>query len=344
MPLREPSPYPMLLEPRYLAKVWGGRRLERAFGRALPGGDSIGESWEFFDRPGGASRVRNGALRGRTLAELRGGRELPILVKILDVQDRLSVQVHPDRTTAHAHGTEAKTEAWIVLEADPGARIWRGLREETTPEAFRAAAAAGTVEGLLHSFEPKSGDVVFLQAGTVHAAGGGLLLAEVQQSSETTYRLFDWNRPPDPKSRPLHLDAGLAAARLGPAGPDRVVPREREDEENLRRLVLIATPWFSVEHITAAGVATLEIAGEDGEGADAEEAGAASDDADESRWRLLLILSGRGTLRAFDRRAEPAPFGPGDTLLLPAAHDAYEIEPSGPASVQALSFGGPDSR
>jgi mannose-6-phosphate isomerase len=316
-----PVAYPMPLEPRYLEKPWGGRRLERVFGRPLPEGRTIGESWELFDRPAGSNLVGGGPLAGRSIGDLRGERELPLMVKLLDVQDRLSVQVHPDEATARAHGTEPKTEAWVVLEADPGARIWRGLREESDPDAFRAAVEAGTVEGLLHSFEPKAGDAVILKAGTIHAAGGGLLLAEVQQSSETTYRLWDWGRPKGKEKRPLQLDRGLAAARLGPAGPDRIVAKEIEDDGNLRRLLLVATPQFQVEHLTMAGTTSFETP-VDGEPC----------------WHALLVIGGTGTIRAFDRRAYAAPFRPGDTLLLPSGHELYEIEPAGGKVVQALAF------
>ncbi len=320
---RDPTPYPMLLEPRYVEKPWGGRRMEGVFGRALPAGIPVGESWELFDRPGASSRIRNGPLRGRCIADLRGKREIPILLKVLDIRERLSVQVHPDAGTARAHGTDPKAEAWVVLEAGPGARIWRGFREETTPEAFREAVAKGTVEDLLHSFEPRAGDVVTVPAGTVHSAGGGLLLAEIQQNSETTYRLWDGGRGgvEGAPGRPLQVEQGLEALRLGPAGPDRVVPREVVDDGNLRRLLLVATPWFEAEHLTAAGTVTLET----GEG-------------DRDRWHALLFLSGSGVVRAFDRRAEPAEFRPGDTVMLPAGHDDYEIEPRAGQVVQALAF------
>jgi mannose-6-phosphate isomerase len=315
------APYPMLLEPRYVAKPWGGRRLEKVFGRALPDAVAVGESWELFDRPAGSSVVRNGPLKGKTLEALRGKRELPLLVKILDVRDRISVQVHPDVKTARSHGTEPKTEAWIVLEAEPGARIWRGLRDAIDVDGFRDAIARGAVPDLLHSFEPKAGDVVIVQAGTIHAAGGGLLFAEVQQSSETTYRLHDWEREPGATPRPLQVEEGLAAARLGPAGPDRIVPKEIEDDGNLRRLLLVATPWFQAEHLTLAGTCTFETA-RDGE----------------PRWHAILFLAGEGTVRAFDRRAEATPFRPGDTVLLPSGHEQYEIEPRGGKVVQALAF------
>jgi mannose-6-phosphate isomerase len=319
-------PYPMLLEPRYLEKPWGGRRLEGAFGRSLPEGLRIGESWELYDRPAGSSRIRNGPLRGRTLAELRGGREIPLLLKILDVEDRLSVQVHPDAAAARADDSEPKTEAWVILDAKPGARIWRGLREGVTRERFREAAERGAgVEELLHSFEPKAGDAVVIPAGTVHAADGGILFAEVQQSSETTYRIWDWGRGGEAK-RPLQVEAGLRCLR-GQPGPDRATPREIEEDGNLRRLLLAATPWFAVEHLTAAGVSTFATLPGGGEEDDAED-----------RWYALLFLSGAGTVRAFHRRAEPADFAPGDTVLLPSGHEHYEIEPRGGKVVEALAF------
>ena len=323
-----PPPYPMLLEPRYLEKPWGGRRMERSLGRPLPPSIPVGESWELFDRPEGSSRIRNGPLAGRDLASLRGGRELPLLLKLLDVEKPLSVQVHPDGPTALAHGTEAKSEAWIVLEASGDARIWKGFRDGVTPESFREAVASGRAEECLHSFQPRAGDVVVVPAGTVHSAGGGLLLAEVQQNSDTTYRLFDWNRVDGSgKARELHLQAGLEAARFGPRDPDRVVPRELEDDGNLRRLLLLSTKWFTAAHLTVAGPPTLEFTSGDGDGEDGEDP-----------WHAVLFLSGTGLVRAFDRRAVPTPFRPGDTVLLPAARDQWEIEPLGGKVVQALAF------
>jgi len=319
-------PYPMLLEPRYLEKPWGGRRMEEVFGRPLPEGLKIGESWELFDRPAGSSRIRNGPLKGRTLSELRGGREIPLLLKILDVEERLSVQVHPDEGMARVHGTDPKTEAWVILQVQPGARVWRGLRPGATREELREALARGSgVAELLHSFEPSPGDVVVMPAGTVHAAAGGILFAEIQQSSETTYRLWDWGRE---ATRTLHVEEGLQALRAPPPGPDRAQPREVEEDGNLRRVLLASTPWFEAEHVTAAGTVTFSTGSEEEE--EEEEA--------DDRWHAVLFLSGAGTVRAFHRRAEPAPFGPGDTVLLPAGHEHYEIEPRAGMVVQALAF------
>ena len=326
MPERAPVPYPMLLEPRYLEKPWGGRRLEGAFGRSLPAGVAVGESWELFDRPAGSSRIRNGAFKGRAIADLRGHRDLPVLLKVLDIRGRFSIQVHPDEAAARARGAEAKSEAWVVLEAEPGARIWRGLRPGVTRAALDEAIAKGAgLEALLHSFQPKAGDAIVIPAGTVHAAGGGLLLAEIQQSSETTYRLGDWDRAGE-AGRKLQPAEALEALRVLPPGPDTVEPREIEDDGNLRRLLLVESPWFRAEHLTAAGTATFES----WEGDDT--------DGDEDRWHAMLVLSGSGTVRAFDRRAEAATFVPGDTLLLPAAHECYEIEPLNGRPIEALVF------
>jgi mannose-6-phosphate isomerase len=188
-----------------------------------------------------------------------------------------------------------------------------------TAEAFGESLRGGAPLDLLDSFEPKPGDAVLVPAGTVHAAAGGLLLAEIQQSSETTYRL--WDGPGGGAGRPLQVERGLEAIRPGGAGPRTVEPREVGDDGNLRRVLLVATRWFQAEHLTAAGTATFETP---------------LDGADP--WHLLFFLSGEGVVRAFDRRAEKAPFRPGDTLLLPAGHDQYEIEPRRGKVVQALAF------
>jgi len=315
----------MLLEPRYLEKPWGGRRLAEAFGRPLPAGVPVGESWELFDRPEGSSRVRNGPLRDWPLSRVRGRREVPLLLKILDATGRLSLQVHPDEEAARADGTEPKTEAWVVLDARPGARVWRGLREGASPDDLRRALAGGgpeaAVEGCLRSFEPRRGDVVFVPAGVPHCLGGGVLVAEIQENSDTTYRLHDWGRGGAGKARPLQVEAGLRALRPHPPGPDRVPPEEIEDDGRARRLRLVACERFVAEHLWFTGAVTFETPRGGGE-----------------RWHALLFLAGRGTVRAFRRGAAEAPFVPGDTVLLPAANEGYEIECTGAETVEALAF------
>ncbi len=208
--------YPLrfrLLVRRYL---WGNRRLETCLGKSLGPGNDYAESWEVADHGADQSIVDAGPLAGTTLGELvrlRGvelfGRchpqaNFPLLVKFLDAAQSLSVQVHPnDAQAARLSPPDlGKTEAWYILAADPGSRVYAGLQPGVEREQLAEAIAKGTCETLLHGFEPKAGDCLFIPAGTVHALGAGLLVAEVQQSSDTTFRLYDWNRVgPDGKPR-----------------------------------------------------------------------------------------------------------------------------------------------
>ncbi|MBN2494371.1 MAG: class I mannose-6-phosphate isomerase [Deltaproteobacteria bacterium] len=208
---------------------WGGRRLASLLGKRLPDGP-CGESWEVVDLPGEQSRVVDGEHAGRALAELvrderralLGEADLlegrfPLLFKFIDAARVLSVQVHPD---AHAcarlgGGARPKTEAWYVLHAEPGARLYLGLRPGVEPEALRRALQTGELEPLLQPVEVAAGDFFFIPAGLLHAIGAGIVLAEIQQSSDTTYRVFDWNRAGlDGKPRPLHTAEALESIRF----------------------------------------------------------------------------------------------------------------------------------
>jgi mannose-6-phosphate isomerase len=206
---------------------WGGRRLQDVLHKELPSAQSCGESWEVSDHPLHSSIVAEGPCVGRTLRSLlesdreallgnraRAGHGLfPWLVKYLDAHDWLSVQVHPDDEQAGRlwPGEGGKTEAWFVLDAAPGGRIFAGLQPGVDEAVLRSALTAGNVTECLHSFTPRRGDCVFLPAGTVHAVGAGVLLAELQQSSDATFRLFDWDRRDrQGKSRPLHIEESLA--------------------------------------------------------------------------------------------------------------------------------------
>lgn len=220
--------HPLRFEPILKERVWGGRRLA-ALGKPLPPvGPPIGESWELSDLPEGQSRVADGALAGRTLGELvrertdellgpvsLDGGAFPLLVKTLDAAETLSVQVHPDAAVAARLGGRPKSEAWVILDAQAGAVIYLGLRPGTTREALAAAIAAGQVEELLRAVPVRAGDVVPVRPGTVHAISAGVLLAEVQQPSDTTYRLYDWGRLGlDGKPRALHIAESLEAIHL----------------------------------------------------------------------------------------------------------------------------------
>jgi mannose-6-phosphate isomerase len=217
--------------------VWGGRRLGDLLNKTLPADGPYGEAWEISDHASHQSVVCRGPRRGRTLRELmqEERRQLvgaahheafPWLVKSLDAADWLSVQVHPDDEAARRlwPGERGKTEAWFVLDAAPGSKVFAGLASGVTRAALQRALAAGEVVGCLHQFEPRPGDCLFLPAGTVHAVGGGVLMAEVQQTSDATFRLFDWNRrDARGQARPLHVEQSLACIdwQAGPVNPVR---------------------------------------------------------------------------------------------------------------------------
>jgi len=225
---------PIRFAPLYMERVWGGRELARRLGRGLPGTQPIGEAWEIVDREEAQSVVADGPLKGKTLHELwtlhredvfgRGhgnaGPRFPLLCKLLDARDRLSVQVHPPAAIAPHLGGEPKTEMWYFLSCDPGSRIYAGLAPGTTRESFAAALRSGTVEKCLHVLPTQEGDSIFIPSGRLHAIGEGNLIVEIQQNSDTTYRVFDWNRAGlDGKARALHVEQSLVSTDFGDFSP-----------------------------------------------------------------------------------------------------------------------------
>jgi len=213
----------LAFEPIFMERMWGGRRLESEFHKKLPPQNWIGESWEIVDRPEAQSVVAAGPLRGSTLHELwTEDREqifgdvpntprFPLLIKILDAQEKLSLQVHPPERVASRLGGEPKSEFWYVATADPGADLFLGFRQPITRDAFEESLNDGTMIDQIHRIAVRSGDAVFLPAGRVHAIGAGNLIIEIQQNSDTTYRAFDWDRV-DPKTgmkRDLHKDQAI---------------------------------------------------------------------------------------------------------------------------------------
>jgi mannose-6-phosphate isomerase len=222
--------YPLLLEPTLLTKVWGGRRLETVMGKTLPTAEPYGESWELHD----TSKIINGEYAGRTLGDLLKefgasligahndpAKGLPLLVKIIDASEWLSVQVHPnDEQAANLEGQpRGKTEGWIVLAAEKkdgkAAQLILGVKPGTSRDALAQAIRADTLKDLLVYADVDTGDVLYMPAGTVHALGPGLLIYEVQQSSDTTYRLYDWGRMGlDGKPRDLHIDKAVQVANV----------------------------------------------------------------------------------------------------------------------------------
>lgn len=213
---------PIVFEPLYMERVWGGRSLESVYGRALPGDAPFGESWELVDREGEQSVVKDGPLAGKSLHELwmedreavfgpvADAERFPLLVKILDARDRLSIQVHPPALVATLLGGEPKTEMWYIAAAEPDAKIYVGLKEGVTKEDFESGIADGKTESQVHEIHAKPGEFIFIPSGRLHAIGAGLLIFEIQQNSDTTYRVFDWNRPGlDGNPRTLHVEESL---------------------------------------------------------------------------------------------------------------------------------------
>jgi len=252
--------YPLTFRPIFKERVWGGRELERLYHKSLPPGVPIGESWELSDRPGDVSVISNGTLAGKDLrwlmenhsADLLGearpqGGRFPLLIKILDAQDKLSLQVHPPPAKAAELGGEPKTEMWYVAEAAPGAELYVGLKRGVTRAEFEQRIVAGTVAECFHRVSVRSGDAMFLPSGRVHALGVGLVIFEIQQNSDTTYRVFDWNRLGlDGKPRELHVPQSLASIDFDDYEPSLVQPALLQDGKRKVRS-LVRDPLFAAE-------------------------------------------------------------------------------------------------
>ncbi len=221
-----------------MERMWGGRRLESELGKKLPPNVRIGESWEIVDRPEAQSVVRNGPLRGKTLHELwiehrhaifgdvPDTPRFPLLLKVLDAHEKLSLQVHPAEKVATKLGGEPKTEFWYVAAAEASAELFVGLQEPMTRDQFEEALRSGTIVEHVHAIRVKAGNAMFLPAGRLHAVGRGNLLVEIQQNSDTTYRVFDWNRIDDKgKPRQLHIDHALQCIDFRDAGPKLIEPK-----------------------------------------------------------------------------------------------------------------------
>jgi mannose-6-phosphate isomerase len=264
--------YPLTFHPLFKERVWGGRNLARLYHKPLPPDVPIGESWEISDRPGDVSVVANGPLAGKDLhwlvethpEELLGTTQtahgrFPLLIKILDAQEVLSVQVHPPAEQAAALGGEPKTEMWYVTEAAPDAVLYAGLKRGTTRADFERRLQAGTVADCIHRLNVRAGDAIFLPSGRVHALGAGLVIFEIQQNSDTTYRVFDWNRVGlNGKPRELHIAQSLTSIDFNDFEP-RLLGGDFTGTGPVKARPLVRNPLFTVEAYAVAGGATLPL-------------------------------------------------------------------------------------
>lgn len=304
--------YPLVFEPLYKPKIWGGSRIFTHFGRQPAGDGPIGESWELADLEEDQTRVATGPARGRSLTDLIAdwGEQLighvelidgrfPLLIKFLDAREFLSVQVHPNEAMARKLGgaVRVKHEAWYILAADPGSVIYHGLEPGVTPQAFRDAMLTGQIEGILRRVPVKPGDCYYLPSGTAHALGAGVLVAEVQTPSDITYRTYDWGRvdPSTGQPRTLHLEQAMECIDFGISPPPR---QARSHVATVSTTVtrLTECPSFVIEKVRMSAGARQQVPY-----------------AEPVVW---IVLEGGGRI---EWKGGKAPFSKGDTVLLPAA-------------------------
>ena len=296
--------YPIKFKPIYKQRIWGGQKLRYIFGKDLPEGEKIGESWELADLPHDKSVIANGEFAGKTLSHViskypnqitgRGyfNGAFPLLIKLLDAQDVLSVQVHPDEQTCEKLGEgEPKTECWYIISTEADPYIYKGLKKGVTKLQFSEAIIDGDVSELLEKVPVEPGQCHFLPAGTPHAIGPGLLIAEIQLPSDTTYRIFDWNRVDENgKARQLHLKQALESIHFDTS-------EDKLDVTTIGRLV--DCEYFTVDKGHQAKSCEVLISHGD--------------------MKILIIISGYGTIAGAS--AETVEFKAGDCILIPAAYE-----------------------
>jgi len=302
--------YPLRLRAMAKEKVWGGRNLERLLGKDLAPGALIGETWEAWD----GCVIENGAHRGATLGQLieadamailgSAVPRLPLLFKFIDAQDDLSVQVHPN--DAQAQHIEkypyGKTEAWYILHAEPGATLIHGFKDMVDPTHVRASLKQNRLQELLAYVPVRAGDVIFVPAGTVHAIQRGIVLAEIQENSDITYRLYDWGRVDE--TRPLHIDQSLQVSNFAPS-LSHTIPSLIIHQSGYDQHFLVACQYFVFERLDVR--AALRISSQ-------------------HRFQIISIVQGAARINDVDASL-------GQTLLIPAQLETFEITPIAPCQI-----------
>jgi len=323
-------PYPLTFRPEFRQYIWGGRRLGTLFQRIVPGG-TVAESWEISGHLDSPTMVDSGPLKGQTLPQVLDSlgvalvgthartmlerHRFPLLVKLLDADKRLSLQVHPDDAYAREHesGELGKAEMWYVLYAEPGAELIHGLAPGVTRETFRQALENGSVAPLLRHVPVQPGDIVFIPTGTVHALLEGIVVAEIQQNSDATYRVYDWGRvDSDGAPRELHIDKALEVIKPGTT-PAIQTPTVIRDRDGIRVERLVSCPRFDVERVRLSRGAVF---------------GGECDGHTFEIWGTV-----QGTAQVEPSTGRPWPVGPVriaavSWILLPAALGGYRIRAS----------------
>lgn len=306
--------YPLRFTPVYKDYIWGGSRIPKAFNRPLPDG-IYAESWEITDRDDGMSMVENGTHAGQTLrqlleqsaAEILGtntnGTRFPLLFKLIDANQKLSVQVHPNDETAAQFGGEPKTEMWYMLSNTP-AQVYCGFKNGITKANFLQAVANGTSGETLRVVPLKKGEAVFVPGGRIHAIDAGCLILEIQQNSNTTYRLYDWDRVDAAgQSRPLHIEQAINVIRWNDTEDPRTTPTVLADTENLRLTEIQCGPYFRLEKLECRTETTIQMDG--------------------STFHALFIAEGEITI-SWDGGTDI--ISSGTSLLIPAALPHYTLK------------------
>jgi mannose-6-phosphate isomerase len=321
---------PFRFEPIYQYRLWGGRKLEKLLASPLPPDVPIGEAWILSDRDDFTSRVADGPFAGKSIQDLIqispkgmfGDKadtltRYPLLLKFLDAQEMLSVQVHPSdqHKDLLPPGERGKTEAWLVIESEPESSIFAGLKEGTTAEDIREGLATKTVANSLASFRPKPGDGLFIEAGTVHALGGGVVVFEVQQNSDVTFRLYDWDRvdAKTGKTRELHVEESLQSTNFSQGPVDQVTPKVLTTEPVLRE-ELFTCEFFRTIRNQGSLPFTVGAPG---------------------ALRSIVVIDGQGTLT---HNEIAYPFNKGEVWLLPAEVGSVAVTPLGAVNVLEIEL------
>ena len=311
--------YPLIFQPIFKDRIWGGRELERLYHKKIPTGKPIGEAWEISDRPGDASVIANGPLAGKDLrwlmenhaTEVLGDAKpatagrFPLLCKILDAREKLSLQVHPPASNAAAMNGEPKTEMWFIADATPDASLYVGLKRGVTRAEFEKKIADGSVADCFHRIPVRGGDAMFLPSGRVHAIGDGLVIFEIQQNSDTTYRVFDWNRIGlDGKPRELHIPQSLASIDFNDFEP-KLVPAVYRQGPSFKFRQLVEDPLFNVQELSFETAGQLRLAGQ--------------------FLRIIAVTKGALTIADGDSGI-PVELKPGGVGLIPASLKNVDIK------------------